>query len=63
VPDVIELTKVAQTLQQATFDVTLWPVIFAAAAAVYLAMTLLVSGIIQYAEERYKVPGLGVMAA
>jgi len=63
IPDVIELTKVAQTLQQATFDVTQWPVIFAAAAVIYLAMTLLVSGLIQYAEERFKVPGLGVMAA
>ena len=63
VPDVVELTKVAQTLQQATFVVTQWPLIFAAAAVVYLAMTLLVSGVIQYAEERFKVPGLGVMAA
>lgn len=63
IPDVIELTKVAQTLQQGTFDVTQWPIIFVAAAVVYLAMTLLVSGIIRYAEQRYKVPGLGVMAA
>lgn len=63
IPDVIELTKVAQTVQQATFVVTEWPFIFAAAAVVYLAMTLLVSGVIQYAEERFRVPGLGVMAA
>jgi len=63
IPDVIELTKVAQTLQGNTFDITQWPIIFAAAAAVYLAMTLLISGLIRFAENRYKVPGLGVMQA
>lgn len=63
IPDVVELTKVAQTVQQATFVVTEWPLIFAAAAIVYLAMTLLVSGLIQYAEQRFRVPGLGVMGA
>lgn len=63
IPDVIELTKVAQTVQQSTFVVTQWPIIFAAAAIVYLAMTLVVSGLIQYAEKRFQVPGLGVMAA
>ncbi len=63
IPDVIELTKVAQTVQQSTFDITDWPIIFAATAIVYLAMTLFVSGLIRYAEERFKVPGLGVMPA
>lgn len=63
IPDVVELTKVASTLQQTTYDITQWPLIFAVAAILYLAMTLLVSGLIRYAEGRFRVPGLGVMAA
>jgi glutamine transport system permease protein len=63
IPDVIELMKVAQTVQQSTFVITQWPIIFAATAIVYLAMTLFVSGLIRYAEGRFRVPGLGVMPA
>ena len=63
IPDVVELTKVAATLQQNTFDITQWPLIFMVAAIMYLAITLLVSGLIRYAEGKFRVPGLGVMAA
>ncbi len=61
VPDVFELTRVAETVQRATLDVTLWPLIFLGAAAVYLAMTIVISKTIQFLEERFQVPGLGVV--
>ncbi len=61
VPDVFELTRVAETVQRATLDVVLWPLIFLGAAAIYLAMTVLISKSIQFLEERFQVPGLGVV--
>src|SRR3989304_6236742 len=62
-PGVVEPTKVAAPLQQNTFDITQWPLIFMVAAIMYLAITLLVSGLIRYAEGKFRGPGLGVMAA
>lgn len=62
-PGVFELTARARFLQTTVFDVTLWPLIFLGAAAIYMGMTILISKLIQLAEEKYKVPGLGVLAA
>lgn len=60
-PGVFELTARARFLQTVTPEVSLWPLIFLAAAAIYLVMTMLISRTIQLLEERFKVPGLGVL--
>lgn len=61
-PGVFEVTARAIFLRQAIFDPTVWPFIFLAAAAIYLTLTIAISRIIQFVEERFKVPGLGVLA-
>lgn len=62
-PSVFELTARARFLQTVSPDVTIWPLIFLATAAIYLVMTLTISYAIQIMEERYQVPGLGVREA
>lgn len=60
IPDNFELTAVARFLQRDTPIVALWPLFFVGAAAVYLAFTVAISKTIQWVEERFQVPGLGV---
>lgn len=62
-PSVFELTARARFLQTTTPTPTLWPLIFLAAAAIYLILTVIISKSIELAEERWKVPGLGVLEA
>lgn len=62
-PSVFELTARARFLQTVSPDVGLWPLIFLATAAIYLVMTLTISYAIQLVEERFSVPGLGVLEA
>ncbi len=61
-PGVFEVTARARSLQLSILDPSVWPLIFLAAAAIYLVLTIIISRTIQVVEERYKVPGLGVMA-
>lgn len=61
-PGVFEVTARARSLQLSILDPTVWPMIFLVAAAIYLVLTIAISRTIQLMEEKYKVPGLGVMA-
>lgn len=62
-PSVFELLARARYYQTTVFDVRIWPFIFLATALIYLVMTVIISRTFQWAEERYEVPGLGVMPA
>jgi His/Glu/Gln/Arg/opine family amino acid ABC transporter permease subunit len=62
IPGVLELTARANFLRTTTYDPLMWPLIFLGAALIYLVLTSIMSRVIHFVEESYKVPGLGVQS-